>query len=256
MLIDSHAHLDNDKYGDHVTLVENFRAEGGKYLVDVGYDYESSLSALSRAERFEGVFFTAGYHPQEADKNNDIGLIAPLLNNEKCIAVGEIGLDYHYLPFDRRRQTDLFESQIMLAYENGLPIVIHSREASKDMLDVLKCNKNYLGNGLLMHCYSESREQAKNYCDLGAYFAFGGATTFKNAKKEDIIRSIPIDRLLAETDSPYMTPVPYRGQKNEPSFVKYVYAKLANILNIDEKSLEEQLYLNFFTLFQKARKNS
>ncbi|MBP5177235.1 MAG: TatD family hydrolase [Clostridia bacterium] len=251
MTIDSHAHLDDKAYGDVGAIMDNFISSGGKTLIDVGCDEKSCFAAKRTAERF-GVYFSAGIHPQEADKDIDIGLIAPLLTDKRCVAVGEIGLDYHYKPFDRKRQIDLFERQIFLACENELPIIIHSREASEDMLATLKNNKAYLKNGFLMHCYSESKEQAKRYLDLGAYFAFGGAITFKNAKKDDVIKSIPVDRLLFETDCPYMTPEPLRGRVNEPAFVGYVYAKAAAILDIDREVLERVIEENFVRFFKKV----
>ena len=252
MLIDSHSHLDGEKYGSIDVLIDNFKAAGGGMLIDVGFDHPSSVAAKKNAESY-GVYFAAGVHPQEADKDNDIGLIAPLLNGERCVAVGEIGLDHHYEPFSKNRQRELFESQIYLADKYKLPIIVHSRDASADMLDIIKSNKNRLTNGFLMHCYSESKEQAKNYLDLGGYFGFGGAITFKNAKKDDIIKFIPVDRLLAETDCPYMSPVPKRGEKNEPAFVTYVYDKLSDILAIERDDLENVLKDNFTRFFKKVR---
>ena len=251
MIIDSHAHLDDVKYGGIGAIMDNFKAAGGITLVDVGFDAESSIFAKKHADEF-GVWFAAGFHPQEADKNNDIGLIEPLLTDKRCVAVGEIGLDYHYEPFDKARQKALFEAQIVLADKYGLPIIIHSRDASADMLDILKCNKAHLTNGFLMHCYSESKEQAKNYLDLGAYFGFGGAITFKNAKKDEVIRSLPVGRILPETDCPYMSPVPKRGEKNEPAYVTFVYDKLAEILCVDRGELETVLKDNFLNFFKKA----
>ena len=120
------------------------------------------------------------------------------------------------------------------------------------MLEILRANRSHLGNGFLMHCYSESREQAFNYLDLGAYFAFGGAITFNNAKKDDIVRAVPIDRLFAETDCPYMTPVPFRGQKNEPSLITYVYDKMATILGVEREYLERAIEANFKRFFKKV----
>ena len=141
MLIDSHSHLDESKYGSINALIDNFRAAGGKTLVDIGFDYPSSVEAQKHAEDY-GVYFAAGIHPQEADKDNDIGLIEPLLIDERCVAVGEIGLDYHYEPYSKQRQRELFESQIYLADKYHLPIIVHSRDASADMLDIIKSNKN------------------------------------------------------------------------------------------------------------------
>ena len=139
-----------------------------------------------------------------------------------------------------------------IANAHHLPIVVHSRDCSADMLDFLRGNKNLLTDGFLMHCYSESREQAKNYIDLGAFFSFGGVITFKNAKKEDIISYIPKDRILAETDSPYLTPEPFRGQLNSPAKVRFVYKKLAEILGETYERVEEITRQNIRSLFKKV----
>ena len=254
MLIDSHAHLDDNKYGSYLELLDRFKKAGGKYLIDVGFDLTGSVAARERAASNEGVFFAAGIHPQEADKEIDLEPITGLLADLRCVAVGEIGLDYHYEPYSSKRQIELFVRQIEIACAAQLPIIIHSRDASRDMLETLKGNKSLLGNGFLMHCYSESLQQAKNYLDLGGYFAFGGAITFKNAKKDDIIRYIPKDRLLAETDCPYMTPVPHRGKANEPSFITYVYDKIAEIRGESRETTESIIEENFFTFFKRAKR--
>jgi len=250
MIIDSHSHLDEKKYGSVDKLIENFKEVGGRTLIDVGTDLQSSITARDHAEQYN-IWFSAGFHPHEAKRDNDVSKIAPLLTHSRCVAVGEIGLDYHFEPYDKDRQRQLFEEQIYIAEKFRLPLIIHSRDASADMLDVLRANKSHLSEGFLMHCYSESKEQAKNYADLGGYFAFGGAITFENAKKEDIIRSIPLDRLLAETDCPYLTPTPCRGEKNEPAFITHVYDKLAETLDICRQKLEDIILENFLRFFKK-----
>ena len=251
MIIDSHAHLCADKYGAISPLIDNFIKEGGVALIDVGCSKESILTAKENAENSDIVYFSVGYHPEYA--NDVFPFDLSFYAHPKCVAIGEIGLDYHYEGYDKTAQTELFEKQILFAYQNSLPLIIHSRDASADMLAVLRSNKNYLSNGFLMHCYSESFEQAKNYLDLGGYFSFGGAITFKNSKRGEVLKALPIDRLLAETDSPYMTPTPYRGTINEPSFVTFVYDKMAEILSISRAELVEKLKTNFTTLFKKVR---
>lgn len=252
--IDSHCHLTDKRYEDAEKIVRSAKEKGVKTLVDVGWSAESTSLACKNAEKFANVYFTAGIHPSESLRcgASSLSFIESFLKNEKCLAVGEIGLDYHYDDTDEKSQAELFESQIYLAHRNGLPIVVHSRDASKDVLDVLTCNKNYLQNGFLMHCYSESREQAKNYLDLGGYFAFGGVVTFKNAKKEEIVKSIPTDRILAETDAPYMTPEPFRGRTNYPEHVVLVYKKLAEIYGVEEEFFTETVKGNFTAFFKKV----
>lgn len=253
--IDSHCHLTDKRYEDAFKIVQAAKEKGVKTLVDVGWNTDSTSLACKNAEKFTNVYFTAGIHPSESLRYNDSSLsfMESFLKNEKCLAVGEIGLDYHYDDTDEKSQAELFESQIYLAHRYGLPIVVHSRDASKDVLDILTCNKNYLQNGFLMHCYSESREQAKNYLDLGGYFAFGGVVTFKNAKKEEIVISIPLDRILAETDAPYMTPEPFRGRINYPEYVVLVYEKLAKIYGVEKEYLTGRVKENFEAFFKKVR---
>lgn len=253
MYIDSHCHLTDKRYDSVEQLVCESLQRGVSTLVDVGFDKNSSVLAKNNGEAFENVYFLAGLHPSESltYTQNDLQIIQSLLSHKKCLGVGEIGLDYHYEGYDKKKQIELFENQIEIAYKNNLPIAIHSRDCSKDMLEVLQSNKNLI-KGLLMHCYSESLEQSKNYLDLGGYFAFGGVITFKNSKKEDIIKAIPIDRLLVETDAPYMSPEPFRGRTNYPYNVVLVYEKLASILNIDVNFLCAKVRDNFKRLFKKV----
>ncbi len=251
MIIDTHTHLSDPRYLNVAETLSAFKAFGGEFIIDVGFDKDSSLKAAELARREKDVYFAAGYHPSEEAKNNDYEVIEALLSEEKCVAVGEIGLDYHYAGYDKTRQRELFERQILLAHKKGLPFIVHSRDASADMLETLSANKKYLDKGFLMHCYSESKEQAMRYLDLGAYFAFGGAITFKNAKKDEIIKALPIDRIMAETDCPYMAPEPFRGTLNEPKNVLYVYRKLSEILDFDIEELSDIIRDNVKRLFTK-----
>lgn len=252
--IDSHCHLTDKRYGSVEKVVQESLNDDVKLLVDVGWSVDSTFLAKNNADKFQNVYFSAGIHPSESltFNSDDLKRIQSLLTEEKCIAVGEIGLDYHYDGTDKERQKELFQSQICLAEKFGLPIIIHSRDASKDMLDILSANKNHLQKGFLMHCYSESKEQAFNYLDLGAYFAFGGVITFKNAKKDDIVKSIPLDRIMVETDAPYMAPEPLRGTLNAPKNVVYCYKKLAKIYDVDIEFLKKEVAENFQCFFKKV----
>lgn len=242
------------RYENVQAIIDACNASGVKTLVDVGWNTESTIKAAKNAEKFACVYFSAGIHPSESLKTSDedIKFVESFLSSPKCVAVGEIGLDYHYDDTDKKSQQQLFEAQLYLADKYKLPVIIHSRDASSDMLDILSRNKNLLQNGFLMHCYSESKEQAKNYLDLGGYFAFGGVITFKNAKKDEIVKSIPKDRILAETDAPYMSPEPFRGRVNYPKNVVLVYKKLAAIFGEDVKTLTDIIYENFKRFFKKV----
>lgn len=253
-MIDTHTHL-NDKRFDGVqaqTVCEAHRS-GINNIIDVGWDLQSSKKSALLASENSNVFFLAGVHPSDCETldNSVIDQLSILLRAEKCVGVGEIGLDYHYGKDNKEAQKKAFIRQIELAHAFDLPFVVHSREASKDMADILTANKDIISRGFLMHCYSESLEMAKVYLDLGASFAFGGAITFKNAKKEDIIRFIPRDRLMCETDCPYMAPVPLRGTVNAPCNVALVYQKMAEILQMDLQEFILQVRKNVKTLFYK-----
>ena len=250
-MIDAHAHLTDRRYGNVSSVVDEYTSVGVKTVVDAGYDKPSSEGAQENANRFDSVFFTCGYHPSEAGKNNDLSIFDRMLSDKKCLAVGEIGLDYHYEGYCVAEQKKLFLLQMEIACDAHLPIVVHSRDASKDTLDMLTENKRLIKNGFLMHCYSESAEQAKRYADLGGYFSFGGVITFKNAKKDDIVRSIPCDRLLTETDSPYLAPEPKRGSLNSPALITHVYEKMSQIIEKEVEELKRIVRENFLTLFGK-----
>ncbi len=255
MYIDSHAHLTDGRYKAVKDIVSDCAAKNVGLIVDVGWCAENSVKACENAENFDGVYFAAGIHPSEASrlKDGDLNKVGGLLTREKCVALGEIGLDYHYEGYNKADQQKLFCEQIELAHNADLPIVIHSRDASNDVFSILKENQNLLKNGFLMHCYSESKEMAERYLSLGAYFAFGGVITFKNSKKDEIVRAIPLDRIMAETDCPYMSPEPFRGSLNCPQNVVLVYKKLAEIYGVEGEFLEEKIEGNFKRFFTKTR---
>ena len=254
-MIDSHAHLTDKLFDDRSAVIQRAKEQGVRKIITVGYDEQSSKLSCQVASENEDVFFTAGIHPSECQKidNDAIDRLLPLFSQDKCLAVGEIGLDYHYGKDPKQEQKQLFKKQLEVAVAVNLPVVIHSREATQDMLEILTDFAPRLKKGFLMHCYSESVESAKEYLKLGAYFAFGGAITFKNAKKEEVINSIPLDRLLCETDCPYMSPVPYRGQTNAPMRVKEVYLKMAEIRGISVNELVNAVASNAVRFFGDNR---
>lgn len=256
-MIDTHAHLTDDVFcGGEEEYVKALNA-GVSTIFTIGYNLPSSVKAAEFALSHERAFFAAGVHPSDCESfdNELIEALIPVLKQKKCIAVGEIGVDFHYGREDEKKQIEAFEKQISLADNFSLPFIVHSREASKTVCDIIYARRGEIKNGFLMHCYSESREQAAKYLDVGGYFAFGGAITFKNAKKEEIIRYIPKDRIMCETDCPYMAPVPHRGEKNQPAFVVSVYEKMAEIYGVSVKDLEKQIALNVAELFKKAGEN-
>ena len=261
MYIDIHCHLTGGEYedvGGVSAVIDRATAVGVKRIVCSGYDLDSSIEAAKLSREYEQVYFCAGFHPSELKKYNDGDLekIRALCEDEKCIAVGEIGLDYHFddnpSPLIQRK---LFVEQLVLAHEEGLPVVLHSRDAAQETLELLQENRGLLCQGGLMHCYSYSPEMLDRFAELGLSFSFGGTSTFKNAKKvQECVQRVPAPCILSETDCPYLTPVPFRGTfPNEPKNVKYVVEQLATLRNQTTEELEKQLERNAKTLFFKLK---
>lgn len=238
-MIDTHAHLSDERFGGGEEAYRRAKEAGVGNIIAVGFNEESSLKEKAFAKSKEDVFFAAGVHPSDcAYYDGDLeSRLINILDDEKAVAVGEIGLDYYYGKDDREIQKSVFERQVILAKKLNLPYIVHSRDAAKDTMDIIERHSEKGDRGFLLHCYSGSLESALKYITLGGYFAFGGAITFKNAKKEEIIRGIPLDRIFCETDCPYMAPVPLRGTLNEPGNVRFVYNKMAEIYGISLEKL-------------------
>lgn len=233
MIFDSHAHYDSERFdADREDLLTNrLPAQGVKRIVNCGSDLPSSEFSLKLAETYDYVYAAAGIHPHEVaalpeDANQQL---TALLTHPKCVAVGEIGLDYHYDFSPRDKQKCWFERQIELAQQVHLPIIVHDREAHADTMALLRAYKP----AGVVHCFSGSVEMAKEVLNLGLYIGLGGAVTFKNAKTPvEVAKYLPLDRLLLETDCPYMTPVPYRGQRCDSSMIAFTAKRIAEIKGI------------------------
>ncbi|SNX53872.1 TatD family hydrolase [Thermoanaerobacterium sp. RBIITD] len=234
MLIDSHAHLEDEKYDDDRDDVIRRCKDELTLVINVGSNIETSKKSIELAKSNEFIYAAIGIHPEHSQKEiNDIETIEKLLSQEKVVAIGEIGLDYYYGDPPVEYQKQCFIEQIRLAKKYNLPIVIHDRDAHGDVLDIVKNEWTSSLRGVF-HSYSGSSEMAFQLIEMNFYISLGGPVTFKNAKKAlDVASKIPIEKLLIETDSPYLTPVPYRGKRNEPVNVKYVAKKIAEIKNID-----------------------
>lgn len=257
MLIDTHCHLNDEKLlCEADRIVGDFSNDNLECAICVGYDLPSSECAVSLANKYQNVYSAVGVHPHDADTLDDdvLARLKVLCENKKTVAVGEIGLDYHYDLSPRDVQRDAFRRQIELANEVKLPLVLHVREAYEDTCKILFDMQDYLKNGVLLHCYSGSSEMVKVFDKLDAYYAFGGAITFKNAKHNiEALSTVRKDRLLLETDCPYMTPVPYRGKINEPKYVSLVAQKAAEVLNIEQVELEKITTENAKRLFTRIK---
>lgn len=261
MYIDVHCHLTGGEYeelGGIQGVLARARENGVGRVICSGFDLTSSIIAKELSEKHEEVYFCAGFHPSELAKYNegDLEKIADLCRHEKCVAVGEIGLDYHFDDNPSPEvQRELFLRQLILADELGLPVVLHSRDAALETLQLLQENKGLLKKGGLMHCYSYSPEMTKDFLELGLHFSFGGPSTFKNAKKVwESVQRIPASRILSETDCPYLTPVPYRGVfPNEPKNIKPIVENMAMLRSENEEALKKQILQNAKTLFFKLK---
>ena len=255
-MIDSHLHLDDERFDGQVEqIVADLDTHGIDFVINNSADLQGMLASFELANKYEKVFATVGMHPHTAkdfDKNF-VELMCKYANHPKVVAVGEIGLDYYYDLSERQIQRDVFAEQIEIADKLGLPITLHIRDAYGDAMDVLTAQKRYLNNNVLWHCYSGSAEFAKQCVKLGHYFAFGGAITFKNAKKEEVIQAIPFERILTETDAPYMAPVPLRGTTNTPLNIPLIVDKIALTLGKTPQQVEEQVYANTLAMFPKIK---
>lgn len=224
-IIDSHAHYDDSAFDDdRYELLDGLFSGDICKMINVGCSVKSSRSSLELAEKYPGIFAAAGLHPDSADEVDRIGEIRTLCGREKVVAVGEIGLDYHYENHSRELQKMAFEEQLKLAAELRMPVIIHSRDAWEDTMELLR---KYRPKGV-MHCFSGSAEIAREIVEMGMYVGFTGVVTFKNAKKAlKALEVIPTDRLLVETDCPYMAPEPNRGKRNFSGYLTYTVAAVA-----------------------------
>lgn len=252
-MIDSHAHYDDEKFDtDRDQVLQDCISHGVTHIVNAGSNIESSKKSIGLAKKYPFVYAAVGVHPHDAlecDKNT-IDTLKSLSGEDKVVAIGEIGLDYHYDFSPREVQREWFAKQIALARELKLPIIIHDRESHKDILDIVKSEK---GNevGGVFHCFSGSKEMAREVLDLGFMIGLGGAITFKNAKKPvEVLRYVPLDMLLVETDCPYMAPEPHRGKRNWSGYIELVLKKISEVKEIDYTLAEEATSNNAIHLFK------
>ncbi|WP_449538318.1 TatD family hydrolase [Ferdinandcohnia sp. Marseille-Q9671] len=243
MLIDTHAHLNAIQYQDDLEeVIERAQKEGVTTIVVVGFDRETITRAIELAEQYEFIYATVGWHPVDAIDmtDEDLQWIEELCSHPKVVALGEMGLDYHWDKSPKDIQKEVFRKQIALAKKVKLPIIIHNREATADIIEILE-EENAREVGGIMHCFTGSVEVAKQCMDMNFYISFGGPVTFKNAKKpKEVAVEIPLDRLLIETDCPYLTPHPFRGKRNEPSYVKYVAEQLAELKGVSFEEIAQK----------------
>lgn len=242
MLIDTHAHLNDEKFmEDQEEVIKRARESSLEYIMNIGYDKDTILSTIELINKYDFIYGAIGFHPNNAHEmtDEDLAWIEELVaKHDKIRAIGEIGLDYYwdFAPIDV--QKEVFRKQIRLAKKLNLPIIIHDRDAHKDICDILK-EEGAKDIGGIMHSFSGSLEMAQECMEMNFYISFSGPVTFKNAKKpKGIAQEIPLERILIETDSPYLTPEPFRGKRNEPAYVRYVANTIAELRGISIEQLE------------------
>lgn len=252
MIIDTHAHIFDEKFNDVNEVINEALNNNVKKMIVVGYDKKSSLLALELTKKYDFLYLSVGLHPSEVEKEDDENLewLKEIIENEKVVAIGEIGLDYYWDKSFKEKQKKFFKKQIEIAKHYNLPIIVHCREAVQDCFDILKDEKI---RGV-MHCFSGSLEMAREFTKRGYYLGIGGVVTFKNAKEiKKIVEEIDIKYLLSETDCPYLAPVPFRGKVNQPAYLKYVVEEIAKIKAMDIDEVEKCLEENAYNLFSIER---
>lgn len=249
-MIDSHVHLTNEQYKEDLNeLLNKVKEEGLKTALVIGCDQEEINNTITLLKEEEWLYGALGYHPCEFEKVTDEMLeeLEQQLDSKGVIALGEIGLDYHWYPDNKEEQKELFIKQLEIARKKDLPVIIHARESLDDVYDILK---DYSDLRLVVHSFSGNYEEAKKFLDLGFYLGITGPITFKNGENQkDVARNIDLDRLLIETDGPFLTPVPFRGKRNEPQYVYYVAEEIAKQRGISIEEVVERTTNNFKRLF-------
>lgn len=236
-IFDTHSHYDDDQFdNDRFSLLSSLPNNGVTTVVSCGVDIPTSRFSQRLSQQFPYLYFAAGFHPEnlEGYSLDDLPAIEQLAADEKCVAIGEIGLDYHWMSSTKEKQQEFFREQLLLANRLQMPVIVHDREAHGDTLDILKQTKP---QGVL-HCFSGSKEMAKEIIKLGMYIGMNGVVTFKNARKSlDVVKEIPLERLVLETDCPYLCPVPFRGRRNDSSYIPHIAERIGEVLGRDAQEI-------------------
>lgn len=253
MLFDTHVHLNSKPFIDDIdNVVKLIKKNNVSKMICIGYDLQSSLAAIDLAYSYPNLIYAAiGYHPNDCKdlSDDDLERLENMMNEPVVVALGEIGLDYYWDSVEHDIQKEFFIKQIRIAKKKNKPIIIHNREATKDVYDILK-NEDISNIGGVMHSYSSSPEMAKEFIKLNMMISISGIVTFKNNKKtQEVVKEIDLDHLLIETDCPYLTPEPFRGKTNYPHYTIYVAEKIAEIKDIDSKEVIDKTYNNAMKIF-------
>ena len=249
MLVDTHCHLFHEYYDSIDEILDKAKLNGIGAVIVNGTNREDNQEVLELVSKYDMVYGALGIQPEEVndDYQEVLDVIEKHIHDDKIVAIGEIGLDYHY-ECDRELQKKVFRKQLELAQKYNKPVIIHSRDCIQETYDILK---EYHVKGI-MHCYSGSLEMAREFNKIGFCIGVGGISTFKNASKiVNVIKNIPLEYIVLETDSPYLSPEPFRGKRNEPANVKIIYKKICELKGLDEKEASDVIYSNILRLFDK-----
>ncbi len=253
MIFDTHAHYDDEAFDeDREELIYKLKESGIANVVNVGANLKGSRAGVELADKYDFIYSAVGVHPDDAAEINDEGIavLRELSKNKKVVAIGEIGLDYYWNKENADVQKEAFERQLELAGELKLPVIIHSREAAKDTMDILADHKAGEIGGVL-HCFSYSEEIALEAVKMGLFIGVGGVVTFKNAKKlKDTVQKIPLEKIVLETDCPYLAPEPFRGKRNSSLNLSYVAKAIADLKEVDEETVIRQTFENAVKLYR------
>jgi len=250
---DTHCHLDFPDYDkDREEVIKRAKESGVEYMVNVGVNVESSKKCIDIAKKYDFIFATCGIHPSEVDKCNESDLkeIKRIGKNKKVVAIGEIGLDFYYGKDNKEKQIEIFISQLKIASDLSLPVIIHQRESKNEIIEVFEKMKRNLSEKIVFHCFGFDEKLAQ-YCEENGFFiSFTGIITFKNASGvRKIAKNFHLERIMAETDSPYLSPSPLRGKRNEPVRVRYIVEEIANQKGRDIKEISEKIFCNSINFF-------
>ena len=249
-LIDTHAHIYDDNYSDCLgDIIQSATDNGVEKIISIGVDLKSSEKCIKLAEKYESVFATCGIHPHESDKAEKRYLyeLEEFISHPKVVAVGEIGLDYHYDFSERKNQKKIFLEQLEMVKSIDFPAVVHCRESDDDILEGIQESGHSIG---VIHCFASNIDFAEKIMGMGFHISFTGMITFIK-ELENVVKNVPLDKIMAETDSPYLSPKPYRGKKNEPSYVLHVVKKIAEIKEITFEEVAESTTNTALNLFKK-----
>lgn len=256
-LVDSHCHLDmvESKGFDLDTVINEAKSNSVNVILNASSNIKNSPKVIQIAEKYNEVYAAVGNHPLHANEGVVVGVedLMDFVNHPKVIGIGESGLDYYYEPYDKKAQFKNFEAHIEACRRTNLPLIIHSRNADKDMMEILESEMKNGDFSFELHCFSSGRELAYKGLDLGGYISFSGVITFKNAKElVEIAKDIPLDRVLVETDAPYLAPTPYRGKINQPAYTLHTAEKLAELKGKSYNEIRSTTTENFLRLFSKV----